>query len=214
MPQDLVRHPSVDTFGIASLHGNSLHPQDFKPSSIINAASLTKHRLNQPFAVWREEYYTGNWEIDREHQELFDLVNSLHDGMLRGEDQITLRLIFEDLATHTLAHFYQEETLMQSCDYPRYERHKQSHDGLKTKVVDLLEKFNLDQALLTVAVTRFSTNWLVHHIRGEDRKLTEFLHAQIDRECEKEEDKNKNEQVTDRVTCSFLSSIKLGIELF
>ena len=59
--------------------------------------------------------------------------------------------------------------------------HQQSHNGLKTKVVDLLEKFNLEAALLTVAVTKFLTDWLVHHIQGEDRKLTEFLHAQIDR---------------------------------
>lgn len=177
MNQNLVQYPPVETFGVAALNENERH----KYCPIVGAASPPENRSNEPFAAWREEYYTGNGEIDREHQELFDLVNSLHNAMLQGEDRITLKLILEDLATHTLAHFQQEEMLMQSCEYPRYERHKQSHDGLKTKVVDLLEKFNLEEALLTVAVTKFLTDWLVHHIKGEDRKLTEFLHAQIDR---------------------------------
>lgn len=168
MNQNLVGHQLLDPFGGAS----------FKSNPIAGAAAPTENRLDRPFAVWKEEYHTGDRQIDREHQELFDLVNSLHNAMLRGEDQMTLKLILEKLAIHTLAHFQQEEMLMQSCDYPRYDRHKQSHDGLKTKVVDLLEKFNLEAASLPVAVTRFLTDWLVHHIQGEDRKLTEFLHTQ------------------------------------
>ena len=60
MPQNLVQHPSVNTSGVASLNGNSLHPQDFKSSPIVGAASATENRLNVPFAAWKEEYCTGD----------------------------------------------------------------------------------------------------------------------------------------------------------
>jgi hemerythrin len=54
----------------------------------------------------------------------------------------------EELAEHTLAHFQHEEMLIKSCAYPKYERHKQTHDGLKTKIVDLLQKFSAEETLV------------------------------------------------------------------
>ncbi len=99
-----------------------------------------------PFALWQAAYLTGHPEIDREHQELFRLVNTLHAGMQKDQDRLALKHMLEDLAAHTDAHFQQEELLMKRWDYPRYERHKQSHEGLKTKVADLLQKFDGEEA--------------------------------------------------------------------
>lgn len=64
---------------------------------------------------------------------------------------------------------------MQRHHYPGYERHKQVHDGLTTKVVNLLDRFDQHAASLTVDLTTFLSDWLVHHIRGEDQKMIQFF---------------------------------------
>jgi hemerythrin len=147
-------------------------------ASIASQHQPPTEQLHQPFATWRSAYLTGHPQIDREHQELFTLVNTLHRALQLGADRTDLQAILADLADHTSEHFQQEELLMQSNHYPRYDRHKQAHDGLKNKIVHLLQQFDLSAALPTVAVTQFLTDWLVHHIQGEDRKMTKFFQEQ------------------------------------
>ena len=135
-------------------------------------------------AYWRNEYCTKNQQIDHEHQELFQMVNQLHDAMLRGEDQSVLKGILETLAIHTIEHFRTEETMMRRHHYPGYERHKQAHDGLKAKVVLLLRKIDCSETAITVELTSFLTEWLVHHIKGEDQKMIQFLRTGVERPVE------------------------------
>jgi len=126
-------------------------------------------------AYWQHEYCTQNQQIDQEHQELFILVDHLHQAMLQRETQSVLKGMLENLAIHTIDHFQTEENLMQINHYPGYERHKQAHDGLKTKVTHLLKKFDQSEAFISVDLTEFLTEWLVHHIKGEDQKMIRFF---------------------------------------
>jgi len=134
-------------------------------------------------ACWRNEYCTKNQQIDHEHQELFQIVNRLHDAMLRREDQSVLKGILETLAIHTIEHFQTEEAMMQSHHYPGYGRHKQAHDGLKVKVALLLQKFDHSETAITVGLTSFLTEWLVHHIKGEDQKMIQFFRTPVENQA-------------------------------
>lgn len=126
-------------------------------------------------ASWQDQYCTGDLQVDREHQDLFAMVNTLHNALMQAKPPATLRAILEDLACHTLDHFRTEETLMQSHDYPDYGRHKQSHDRLEAKVCALLQRFEQDESVLTVDIPVFLADWLVHHIKGEDQKMILFF---------------------------------------
>lgn len=128
-----------------------------------------------PIAYWQDKYYTGNSQVDEQHQQLFDIVNSLHDAVVIGEDSQILQKILDHLASHTIAHFQTEEKLMLAVDYPGYDRHKQTHDHLTSKVVNLLQKFRDRDITVTTEITQFLTEWLTHHIKGEDQKMTQFL---------------------------------------
>lgn len=130
-------------------------------------------------ASWHDEYCTGNEQIDQEHQELFELVNALHAAMLQGADHSSLKAILDHLASHTIDHFKTEELFMLIYDYPGYERHKQAHDKLTTKVVTLIHQFQQGQAELDVELTQFLAEWLGHHIKGEDQKMIQFFQGQI-----------------------------------
>ena len=94
--------------------------------------------LTKPIACWQEEYVTGNPQVDGQHQQIFELVNTLHDAVVTGANITVLQELLEDLANHTIEHFQTEEALMMAVNYPDYKRHKLTHDRLLATVNSLL----------------------------------------------------------------------------
>lgn len=129
-----------------------------------------------PIAFWRDEYNTGNSLIDSQHQNLFEIINRLHDAMLEGHGHDVISETLDEMAHYTITHFRDEETLMLEYDYPNYPPHKLKHDTLIKEVKALQIEFKKPAHQgLTIKVSRFLTNWLIHHIKGEDQKFMAFL---------------------------------------
>ncbi len=132
--------------------------------------------LTKPIAYWQQEYVTGNSQVDGQHQQIFEIVNALHDAVITKKNVYRLQDLLECLANHTIEHFQTEESLMMAVDYPDYDRHKQTHDNLVAKVDNLLLKFrDRNTKVITTEITQFLTEWLAHHIKGEDQKMIQFL---------------------------------------
>ena len=132
--------------------------------------------LTKPIACWQQEYVTGNSQVDGQHQQIFELVNALHDAVVTRKNLYTLQELLGYLANHTIEHFQTEESLMMAVDYPDYDRHKQTHDHLLAKIDNLLLKFrDRDTRVITTEITQFLVEWLAHHIKGEDQKMIQFL---------------------------------------
>ena len=148
---------------------------------IILAAllSLTKYMtpiLTKPIACWQQEYVTGNPQVDGQHQQIFEIVNALHDAVITRKNLYILQELLGYLANHTIEHFQTEESLMMAVDYPDYDRHKLTHDHLLAKIDNLLLKFrDRDTRVITTEITQFLVEWLAHHIKGEDQKMIQFL---------------------------------------
>lgn len=132
--------------------------------------------LTKPIACWKQEYHTGNRQVDQQHQQIFEIVNALHDALATGKNLYILQELLGYLANHTIEHFQTEEALMMAVNYPDYDRHKQIHDHLLAKVDNLLLKFcDRNTAVLTTEITQFLAEWLAHHIKGEDQKMIQFF---------------------------------------
>lgn len=146
-------------------------------AEIILTLSLTKYKtliLTKPIAYWQQEYLTGNSQVDQQHQHIFAIVNALHDAVVTGKNIAILQELLEGLTNHTIEHFQTEEALMMAVDYPDYNRHKQTHDRLLATVNSLLLQIR-DCHTVTIDITQFLTDWLAHHIKGEDQKMIKFL---------------------------------------
>ncbi|BAQ61235.1 transcription accessory protein [Geminocystis sp. NIES-3708] len=128
-----------------------------------------------PIAFWRQEYITGEKIIDMQHQYLFSLINELHDAMIEGKGQEIVGKILDQLVLYTVEHFATEEELMLQYEYPNYLSHKEKHDALKEQVLTLQEKWKNKEEFLTVKVSQFLTDWLIHHIKGEDLNVISHI---------------------------------------
>lgn len=128
-----------------------------------------------PAVVWRDSYCTGNHRIDREHQAMFALVNTIQAALERGESMLVLCGLLDQLAQQSSAHFSNEEALMLRLDYPGYDRHKQIHDSLVKKVKNLLADMQECEVFKISDLVMFLAEWLSHHIKGEDQKMAMFF---------------------------------------
>ncbi len=132
--------------------------------------------------VWCDEYVTGNITVDEQHQQLFAIMNNLHDAMKVGQGKKVVKATLDELLDYTVNHFQMEESLMRTYNYPEYQSHKKIHDELTAKVASWVRDFERPSTVLTIEVSRFLTSWLINHIRERDQKMIKFLREHIQAE--------------------------------
>lgn len=133
------------------------------------------------FVEFTPEYYTGNEKIDKEHQQLFTIINRLYSAMREGKSKVILQEILDELLDYTIKHFTDEELYMLSYNYPRYHEHKRIHQELTDKVKQFRQEFMAGNSFISVELLLFLNNWLANHIKVED-----FAYMRHIREVEKQ----------------------------
>ena len=117
-------------------------------------------------------------EIDSQHETLIGLINLLHETMLQGANRAALDGLLSKLLEHTRNHFAYEEQLMSQHNYPGYEAHKSEHSRLMQHLVDLTERYNNGELLLSFAIVLELKGWAAVHIEKSDKQLGTFLNNQ------------------------------------
>lgn len=120
---------------------------------------------------------TGNSVIDAEHRQLVDAVNALLDACAKGQGRAQLLNTARFLLNYTQKHFSDEEAIQVKNHYPDYARHKKIHDDFKKVAADLVSKIeNEGPTVANVGqINTLLAGWLLNHIKGEDRKLANYL---------------------------------------
>jgi len=117
-------------------------------------------------------------EIDSQHETLIRLINDLHESMLQKVDRAALGELLAQLLAHTQSHFSYEEQLMAQHGYPAYEVHKSEHARLIQHLLDLIERFQNGELLMSFAVVIELKGWATIHIEKSDKLLGAFLKEQ------------------------------------
>lgn len=120
-----------------------------------------------PTVIWSPHLETGDPMVDRQHQNLFEMVEALHGALLAGKGPDVLGPLLAQMASYSLLHFHTEEELMLRARYPNYLRHKGKHEALASRVKDLQEALAQGTAL-PADLGGFLGDWVAHHIEEED----------------------------------------------
>ena len=114
-------------------------------------------------------------EIDRQHQKLVMLINELNEAMKQRKTKEILGNIVDGLLSYTAIHFKTEEKYFAQYSYPDASTHNQEHTAFVKRVADFKEKFDKGQLALSIEVMKFLSDWLQNHIKGTDRKYSDFF---------------------------------------
>ena len=123
---------------------------------------------------WSKEYETGHAVVDREHKEIFSLVQNVFDITPTGRNEkIDEAVTF--LADYTVRHFQHEESLMDESNFPGAYQHKQLHKDFVQSVIALQERVRAGGKTIQVHVDVNQTvvDWLITHVLGVDKLLAD-----------------------------------------
>src|ERR1700734_3553002 len=118
--------------------------------------------------AWNESYSVHVRQFDPQHQKLFQIINSLADGMRVGKGEDVIREVVGQLAVYTRTHFLQEEVAMRQTSYPGLTAHQAQHNKLMADVEKYKNDLDEGRKPNTIAVLNFLQKWLVEHIQHSD----------------------------------------------
>ncbi|MCL2204524.1 MAG: hemerythrin family protein [Defluviitaleaceae bacterium] len=124
---------------------------------------------------WHKSYETGNTIVDKDHKEIFELVNKLINSNFSNKVQDTTNAI-DYLSGYVLRHFANEERLMEESSYPQASTHKQIHQDFVTAVTQLKNKLNThpDTSAVVLEINKTIVDWLSDHVLGSDKAMAEY----------------------------------------
>jgi len=128
-----------------------------------------------PHIEWKDEFSVGVALIDDDHKQLLAIVNRLSDALEGAAPARECTRICDELIAHTLAHFGHEEGWFEATHYPRAAEHRLMHEQLKKRILDY--RGEIGQSPPPLAKFVFFTDWLAHHIVGEDKQFGAHLNG-------------------------------------
>jgi len=127
--------------------------------------------------TFNEDLKVNIAEIDEQHKKLIAIINELHDAMLKGKSRDILQKVLNDLVDYTKVHFSTEEKLFAEYQYPDFYEHKQIHDALYKRVIEIQDKYQSGNLFISLEIMDFLKDWLVKHILGTDKKYSAFFNS-------------------------------------
>ena len=121
--------------------------------------------------TWKEEFSVGVAEVDFEHRELIELINSLHSSARPGAGRDAVIESLGEIFAQIASHFALEEKMMRASLYPLFLEHKQDHETLLDELRDIMDEVEddgeYDEAQLSTDLER----WFGDHFKTHDARL-------------------------------------------
>lgn len=125
---------------------------------------------------WQERFNIGVDSIDKEHKQLFTIMNKLltmseHESKIGWAGREGVKYF----KNHVLEHFAKEEDYMDSISFEGYSMHKRLHDNFKDTTLPALEAELEESNYSLDAVRHFlgvCIGWMTAHTLIEDRSIT------------------------------------------
>jgi hemerythrin len=85
--------------------------------------------------------------------------------------------MLEQLEEYTKVHFATEESMLRQCGYDRYEEHKDRHDWMVQKTIELRVNYRVRNENLSSEMLSLLKDWWIGHIQKIDRQYVAALIA-------------------------------------
>lgn len=129
---------------------------------------------------WNGDFETGQAEVDRQHQQLVDIINRFGDLLLQNRLKASdFTQAFTEILSYTEQHFDEEEQLMQQFNIDP--RHRQQHGAEHANFLYELNYLQQDPDFCNQdsghVFLQFLNNWLAYHLLGSDKSLSRQIEA-------------------------------------
>lgn len=129
--------------------------------------------------AWTENLSVGVNAIDEQHKTLFQKADQLFEAGRSNQSAAFIEEMLNFLDDYTKEHFRNEETYMQSIQYPAYDVQKKLHTEFLDKLADIKKEFKASGGNTSVIMNanQLVSQWLIKHISVEDKKIGVFARS-------------------------------------
>ncbi|MFW5632549.1 MAG: bacteriohemerythrin [Acetivibrio ethanolgignens] len=136
---------------------------------------LEEWMLKENPCEFTEEYRTGIELVDKEHEELFRIIDEVNQLVREQVDKSDIPRIMEilhQLEKYTRFHFQDEEEYMESIQYDGLTAQKRAHAAFIEKLAGITaEKIEEKPQEYMESLIEFLLGWLIQHILHVDKKI-------------------------------------------
>jgi hemerythrin-like metal-binding protein len=134
-------------------------------------------RQNEGWVRWDDSLSVGIGAIDEHHRYLFDLVNELHDVVVRKRGVRNVARLVKALDAYAKVHFRAEETMMAHYRFAGTQRQQDQHHAFEERVQEFYQELHTNPLVVQFDILLYLRAWLVNHIQVEDAKLRSLVDA-------------------------------------
>lgn len=125
--------------------------------------------------VWKDEFSVGVEALDRQHQQIIEIINSLI-----SKPRIFLRFqnissTLMELTNYVSEHFLLEERLLQENGYPNLLKHSKKHTDYSRQIADFCKESLHGKSEVPYELLVFLADWWTNHILHEDMEYKAFF---------------------------------------
>lgn len=128
---------------------------------------------------WSENFSVNIEVIDNQHKELFDILDSCYELLLKNHDDDKYDktiAILEQLKDYTIYHFKTEEEFMRKNGYSKFLSHKFAHDSFIDQINCFdIYSIDIDQKQYINNILDVVSNWIKMHILETDKNIHKYL---------------------------------------
>ncbi len=126
--------------------------------------------------VWKPEYSVNDAELDRHHQELFSVLNSVYENVMSTTDLDCILPKIDQLSEYTKYHFSAEELYMSEAGFQGIDDHIARHMEFTHTIETLRASYHDNDLEVAREVIIVLGEWLLKHVLKEDMKYSGLSH--------------------------------------
>ncbi len=135
-----------------------------------------------PIITWNENMSVNIKEIDKQHKEFVNIINTFFDAMKVdaikvSKDSEVLEAVIAKLINYASYHFTAEEKYFEKFEYSESDLHKEEHKNFIKQIDEFKKALDEGNTLqykndtpLSVDMVKFLKHWLNNHIMDFDKK--------------------------------------------
>ena len=132
-----------------------------------------------PYLEWSPAYDTGIGGIDYEHHRLVDMLNEIHELMLKGAEPDEIAAILADLHALASAHFALEEKIMREQKYPGLAARRDIHYHLLDQVREIMDEYETGSYRVGESLPATLKQWLMEAMGNDTQMFGEINDAKL-----------------------------------
>lgn len=128
---------------------------------------------------WHERWNVGIEDIDRQHKNLFDMINKNLRNLRDTADAQEAGTFIDLMLEYVRSHFVTEEHHMLKEGYDKLKYHRQKHIELTERVLSFRNRYLCDNTVDVERLISFIDRWVASHVKNDDQDFGRYLQSRL-----------------------------------